>query len=46
VIYLQVHTFKRIETEWVRRYNWWWHQLGDRSLQSAARTEFDESRVH
>jgi hypothetical protein len=44
-LYLQMHTFERIEglLVWC---NWCWHQHGDKSLQSSARTEFSESRVH
>jgi hypothetical protein len=39
-LYLQMHTFERIGSLWALQCKWCWNQHGDKSLQSAARTEF------
>jgi len=44
--YLQMHTFERIESLSVLQGNWCWNQHGDKSLQSAAHTEFVFSVIH
>jgi len=40
-----MHTFERIENLLVQQRIWCWSQHGDISLQSAARTGFERSRV-
>ena len=45
-LYLQVHTFARIGYQWVPQCNWSWHHGADKSLQSAAQTENEESTAH
>jgi len=45
-LYLQMHTFQRIGSLWLLQCNCCWHHHGDKSLQSAAWIEFDESRGH
>ena len=45
-LYLQMQTFERTNSLSVLQCNWCWRQHGHKSLQSAARTEFDELRVH
>jgi len=45
-LYLQMHTFERIDSLLLQQCNWCWHQHGDKSLQSAAYFGFDGSRVH
>ena len=43
---LQMHTFEKIGSVLVWQYNWYWNQHGDKSLQSAVRTEFEGLVVH
>ena len=45
-LYLQMRTFEIIGSVLVLGCNWCWHQHGDKSLQTAAHTEFGGSSVH
>ena len=45
-LYLQRHTFARIDSLWAKQSNWCWNQHGDKSLQWAASTAIEGCNVH
>ena len=46
IVYLQMHTFERTGSLFLRWGNWCWNQHGGKSLQSAVCSEFEGSNIH